>query len=62
MEEHGIVDAGFAERLQRMARFRNRLIHIYWDINDETIYNLLQEDVCDIEEFLSAYLRFLGTE
>ncbi|MDD2474122.1 MULTISPECIES: type VII toxin-antitoxin system HepT family RNase toxin [unclassified Methanoculleus] len=37
MEERGIVDAEFAERLQRMARFRNRLIHIYWDINDETI-------------------------
>jgi len=62
MEEHGIVDAEFSVRLQRMARFRNRLIHIYWDINDETIYSLLQEDVCDIEEFLSAYLRFLGTK
>jgi uncharacterized protein YutE (UPF0331/DUF86 family) len=61
MEEHNLVDAEFAERLQRMARFRNRLIHIYWDINDETIYNLLQEDVRDIEEFLTKYLCFLRT-
>ena len=61
MEEQGLVDAEFSVRLQRMARFRNRLIHIYWDINDETIYSLLQEDVCDIEEFLAEYLRFLRT-
>lgn len=59
MEEHNVVDAGFSARLQRMARFRNRLIHIYWDIDDETVYNLLQEDVCDIEEFLTRYLRVL---
>ncbi len=62
MEEHGLVDAEFSAQLQRMARFRNRLIHIYWDIDDETIYTLLQEDVHDIEEFLTEYLRFLRTE
>jgi len=62
MEEHGLVDAEFSARLQRMARFRNRLIHIYWDIDDETIYTLLQEDIHDIEEFLTEYLRFLQTK
>ena len=61
MEEHDLVDAEFSVRLQRMARFRNRLIHIYWDINDETIYDLLQKDIHDIEEFLNEYLRFLRT-
>jgi uncharacterized protein YutE (UPF0331/DUF86 family) len=59
MEEHHVVDAEFSARLQRMSRFRNRLIHIYWDIDDETVYNLLQEDVCDIEEFLTRYLQAL---
>lgn len=62
MEERGLIDAEFSARLQRMARFRNRLIHIYWDINNETIYSLLQEDVCDIEEFLKKYLRLLRAE
>jgi len=62
IEEHGLVDAEFLARLQRMARFRNRLIHIYWDIGDETIYTLLQEDIHDIEGFLTEYLRFLQTK
>lgn len=62
MEEQGLIDAEFSARLQRMARFRNRLIHIYWDVDNEIIYNLLQEDTCDIEEFLTEYLRFLRTE
>lgn len=62
MEEQGLIDAEFSARLQRMARFRNRLIHIYRDVDNEIIYNLLQEDICDIEEFLTEYLRFLRTE
>ncbi|WP_292364288.1 MULTISPECIES: type VII toxin-antitoxin system HepT family RNase toxin [unclassified Methanoculleus] len=62
MEEHGFFDTEFSAGLQGMARFRNRLIHIYRDIDNETIYNLLQEDIRDIERFLTDYLRTLQKE
>jgi uncharacterized protein YutE (UPF0331/DUF86 family) len=45
-----------------MARFRNRLIHIYWDIDNDRIYNLLQEDIGDIEQYLTEYIRALQRE
>jgi len=62
MEEHGFFNEEFAKRLQTMARFRNRLIHIYWDIDNDRIYDLLIEDVCDIERFLTEYIRALQKE
>jgi uncharacterized protein YutE (UPF0331/DUF86 family) len=34
-----------------MAAFRDRLVHIYWDVDDQRIYDYLQESVPDIEHF-----------
>lgn len=45
-----------------MARFRNRLIHIYWDIDNDRIYDLLREDMGDIERFHAEFLRALQRE
>jgi len=62
VQEHGFFDEDLGKRLQTMARFRNRLIHIYWDIDNDRIYDLLQEDVSDIEQFLAEYIRALQRE
>jgi len=39
-------------KLIEMAKFRNRLVHIYWELDDELIYQLIKEDIKDIEEFV----------
>jgi uncharacterized protein YutE (UPF0331/DUF86 family) len=62
MQEHGFFDEDLGVRLQTMARFRNRLIHIYWDIDNDRIYDLLREDMGDIERFHAEFLRALQRE
>jgi uncharacterized protein YutE (UPF0331/DUF86 family) len=52
-EEH-IVAGESTEPLRAMARFRNRLIHLYWDVDDRRIYDYLQEGLADIESFANA--------
>ena len=42
-----------------MARFRNRLVHVYWAIDDEMIYKILQEDIRDLEEFIEEFMKAL---
>lgn len=42
-----------------MARFRNRLIHIYWDIDDERIHGFIQEDLEDVPAFVEIILERL---
>jgi len=59
MGEEGILDKKFVEKLIEMARFRNRLVHIYWEVDDEMVYNMLQEDIQDIEKFIQKLTKAL---
>ncbi|KAF5059064.1 hypothetical protein DSECCO2_340070 [anaerobic digester metagenome] len=56
MSETGIVPLNLTERLIEMAKFRNRLVHIYWEVDDELVYNIIKEDISDIEEFLQSFM------
>ena len=35
-----------------MAKFRNLLVHLYWDVNDKKIYEILQSELDDFNEFI----------
>ena len=37
-----------------MARFRNMLVHIYWDVDDERVYTILHENLDDLRAFVRA--------
>lgn len=51
LERAGLVDATLSERLQRMARFRNLLVHVYWTVDYGRVYDLLQGDIEDLGHF-----------
>lgn len=57
--ENGAFEISFVERLKEMARFRNRLVHIYWEIDENQIYNILQNRLGDFKTFLNQLARFL---
>ncbi len=35
-----------------MARFRNRIVHVYWDIDLNDIYEILEDDLEDFNRFV----------
>ena len=51
LAEEGVFDRPFGESLGAMARFRNRLVHVYWDIEDRRVSDYLDESLADIELF-----------
>ena len=57
LEQHGFFDSELSVRLQDMARFRNRIIHPYWNIDNDMIHDMLRGDIRDIGQFLDCYLR-----
>ena len=59
LEKLGVVDPKFAERLARMAKFRNVLVHLYWEIDREEIYKMLQENLEDFKLFQKCVVEFL---
>lgn len=60
MEERGAFDSEFTRSLVQMVRFRNRLVHIYWDVDDEELYKILQTRLQDIRRFLKEFGAFIG--
>jgi uncharacterized protein YutE (UPF0331/DUF86 family) len=60
LEERGAFDAEFTSVLALMARFRNRLVHIYWEVDNNELYQILQTRLEDVRTFLRRFGNFLG--
>lgn len=59
MSERGAFDDDFTKSLIQMVKFRNRLVHIYWDIDDKEIHKIIQSRLQDIRRFLTEFGGFL---
>ncbi|MCS6906489.1 MAG: DUF86 domain-containing protein [Anaerolineales bacterium] len=60
LAEMGILRHDFAERLAQMARFRNLLVHLYWQVDNRRVYQVIRDDLLDLEAFRQAILGWLG--
>ncbi len=59
LHERGLVPDHLIGTLEEMAKFRNRLVHIYWEINDDLIYEIIQNNLNDFNQFIQAILKLL---
>ncbi|MBT9133635.1 MAG: hypothetical protein DDT37_01186 [Firmicutes bacterium] len=57
--QRGILPQTFAQRVQGMAGYRNRLVHAYADVSPEEIYDLLVKHLEDFAEFNALIFAFL---
>ncbi len=51
LSDAGIVSQELSDRLQKTARFRNMLIHMYWKVDYDIVYDVLQSDLDDLRSF-----------
>jgi uncharacterized protein YutE (UPF0331/DUF86 family) len=59
MAEAGAVSPEFAEELVTMGKFRNRLVHLYWEVDDRQVHKLLCSRLPDFKRFLNAMANYL---
>lgn len=57
--EFGVIPQEFATKIRGMAGYRNRLVHLYWEVTPEELAHTLREDIADFEEFIQYIERFL---
>ena len=55
--EHGVLDKDKELSLVQMVKFRNRVVHLYQEVEDSEIYRILQDNLDDIKGFISAVLN-----
>lgn len=52
LEEKGILKDDLASRLRNMVKFRNKLIHHYWNIDDKKVLEYVRKDINDFTDFI----------
>lgn len=58
--QHGVLEETQAARLTQMIKFRNRIVHLYQEVDDQQIYIILQENLGDFRSFVKTVLvKFL---
>ena len=43
----------------KMIKFRNRLVHLYNEIDDEQIYHIIKNNLSDLEYFIKEIIKIL---
>ena len=52
LEKESIFDDVFILKLRQMVKFRNRLVHEYWDVDDKKVLDFARKDVGDFKDFI----------
>jgi uncharacterized protein YutE (UPF0331/DUF86 family) len=60
MADAGGLSPTFADDLVAMAKFRNRLVHLYWEVDDRQVHEFLRNRLDDMNRFLGAIAAFLN--
>jgi len=59
LERGGLIEPDLSERLQRMARFRNLLVHVYWTVDYERVFDMVEHHTNDLRRFAQVVAALL---
>jgi len=59
MAEKEFISSELGEKWIRMIGFRNTLVHEYIDIDRKIVYDVLQNNIQDLEDLKRAFAQFL---
>lgn len=59
LAEAGIISSNLSGSLQKMARFRNLLVHMYWKVDYGVLYEIIQHKLKELRQFSKAVVALL---
>jgi uncharacterized protein YutE (UPF0331/DUF86 family) len=62
LSEKGIFPKTFLTTLRQMVQFRNRLVHLYWEVDAEIIYGILEKNLRDFDLFARCIVDYITTQ
>ena len=60
LTEQKILPESFLPTLRQMVQFRNRLVHLYWEVDAKIVYEILQKNLGDFEVFAKCVAQFVA--
>lgn len=65
LAENKVIKEDFASTAHKMVRMRNRLVHLYWEVDVNILHDTLQKNLDDFDRFKAyvyGYMRALEQE
>jgi len=62
LAEKRVISGPLAEKLARMAKSRNLLVHQYGDIDNQKVHKIIRTDLTDLDHYLNEIAAFLKTK
>lgn len=59
LSEAGLIPDDFLPTLQQMASMRNRLVHLYADVDDQLVYSAIATAPADCERFVQLIFDYI---
>jgi len=60
LADAGVCPRPLGENLAKMARFRNLLVHRYWQVDDDQVGEILRMSLNDLDVYVAAVGEYLG--
>ena len=57
IQEEGLISSELGNKLRQMAKFRNRLVHLYGEVDDAYVYEYIRGELKDFGEFKSIIIK-----
>lgn len=55
--EEGLIKKSLFKRLEKMAKFRNIIVHQYEQVDPEIVVSILKKNLKDFEDYKKAILK-----
>ncbi len=62
LSDYGVIPQEFSQKIRGMAGYRNRLVHLYWEIKPQELLGIIKENLDDFEEFIKYIKDFLKSD
>jgi len=59
LEENNVITVELGVELRQMVGLRNRLVHLYWEIDDEKIFEYIQVKLGDFNLYIHQILEYI---
>ncbi len=60
--EHDVLPADLARQMKDLAKFRNLLVHVYWEIDHQQVYDRLPERIVTLHTFAQHIAHWLSQQ
>ena len=54
-----VLPSDFAQKIRQMAGYRNRLVHLYWEVTDEEMLEKIKDRLDDFDMFCKYILEYV---